>query len=267
MQSTLDQAIGDVFDGTETKEVEKEVKVEAKPEVVEPKGEITKEAAKTEVDQETDKPVAEEAEEKFTKVNPNELSPELQSIYKSLQADYTKKRQIESERVRRLEEELENIKKSTSEVKETPEGEEETPEQVAKRVFRETQEEEFDRTAKMEYPKIDPRLDEGKPVEYDEILDEWVRANLTSQLESYVEENGTNLGFDYKGISKELISKFDTYLTNLKKAYLSKETSRAKEQAGKLQKQSPSISAAPSTKAFKKMNLNDAIESAFDEAA
>lgn len=261
MQSTLDQAIGDIFDGTEAKEVE--VKAEPK----ETLGEITEEAAKTAVDQETDKPVTEKEEEKFTKVNPNDLSPELQSIYKSLQADYTKKRQEESSRVKRLEAELENLKKGTEGTESIPEGMEETPEQVAKRVFRETQETEFDRVAKLEYPTIDPRLDEGKPVEYDSILDEWVRSNLTSRLEDYVEENGTNLGFDYKGISKELISKFDSYLTNLKQAYLLKETSRAKEQAGKLQKQSPSISSAPSTKAFKKMNLNDAIESAFDEAA
>lgn len=45
-------------------------------------------------------------EDRFTSINPDELSPELQQVYKMLQRDYTKKRQEESGRVKDAEERL-----------------------------------------------------------------------------------------------------------------------------------------------------------------
>jgi len=53
-------------------------------------------------------------EDRFTDINPDDLPPELQVVYKSLQRDYTKKRQADSNRAREAEERLTQLEAQTA---------------------------------------------------------------------------------------------------------------------------------------------------------
>lgn len=55
-------------------------------------------------------------EERFSNVDPNELSPELQQVYKMLQRDYTQKRQADAKAAKEAMEKLEQVSKAHAEL-------------------------------------------------------------------------------------------------------------------------------------------------------
>lgn len=213
-------------------------------------------------------PVAEapkhEEGETFTKLNPNELPEDLKPYYKSLLSDYTKKRQSESARVKQLEAELTRYKSTPSQPYQQQDpsvATEESTEELVKRMVQEQQESFWDKQAIAEYPKIDPRLDEGNPVEYDRVMDDFVRSRLSNALDEYVSENGTKIGFDYKSAVKDTIGEWETYVDNSVKAYIAKQNKLVKEKEVATKKASPSTSSATSVKNTR-MSIDEALEAA-----
>lgn len=231
-------------------------------------GEATDEVVEPQTEQvETEQPPvqevkSDEAEESFTKVDVNALTDNEKKVYKQFQADYTRKRQLEAEKVRKLEKQLEGLKTKSQ----TPQNPQElSDEDRVRKIVQDEQDSIWDKQAQADYPSLDSRLDENDPVTYDEILDSALRLELTTKLDEYVEEHGSKVGFDYKGVSKSFVEKWDKYIEGLNKAYVKKQTQIAKENADKLKKQAPVVNNAPSVKTGK-MSIDSAIESAFDES-
>jgi hypothetical protein len=219
-----------------------------------------------EVQEEVEQPQVQEVEttepeESFTKVDPNALSDELKVIYKQLQADYTKKRQVEAEKVRKLEKKIEEMGKP----QEPQDPQELSLEDRTRQVVREENDSLWEKQAQADYPALDPRLNENDPLVYDEILDAALRLELTTKLDEYVEEHDTKVGFDYKNVSKEFVEKWDKYIESLNKAYIKKQTQIAKENADKLKKQAPVVRSSEGVKTGK-MKIDDAINAALDES-
>lgn len=211
----------------------------------------------------------EQEDQVFTKLNPNELPEEVKPYYKSLLKDYTQKRQAESARVKELEKQMEQYKSQLS--KGTFEPSEQTPQEspeeyyrrIAKETFIQEQESMWDTQAMNEYPKLDSRLDESNPIEFDEMLDTALRSYLTDKLEEHVNSNGTKLQFDYKSTAKEFINKWDSYVENLIKSHTAKQNKLIKEKEIQTKKVSPSTTSTPTVKTGK-VSLEDAISTAFD---
>lgn len=219
-------------------------------------------------------------EDAFTKLDPEKLSPELKGLYKSMQADYTRKRQEDAKQVKELEKRLAQIESSKSETSEgaswqdlpdeelvyrpnmTPEEFDAMNAERARRAVINQQDELFTKQAQRDYPTLDKdgRLDEASP-NYDDYLNKFVADALDGALDTYVQENGSKVGFDYRGKAQELIKGFDDYISNKNKAYAAKQSEIAQGNAQKFRKQTPSSSNA-STKPSGKMGLNESIESA-----
>lgn len=250
---SLDQALDTAWDNTQGNVVEPEV---SQPEV--------SEVAEPEVVSEPEVK-APEAEDKFTSVDPETLPDEVKAIYKSLQADYTKKRQIESAKLKEYEARLKAL--------ETPEEEQDlsnlTPEQIKEIARQEVisqQAEAWRAEAVTKLENIDPRLNENHP---DYAKTEWfdtaIRATLDQELAKYEQENGSPVGFDVEGRAKKLISNLDGYVEEKSKAYLQKQSLLAKEKSEKLQKASPDVT-NPTTKRAGTMSLEESIEAAFENS-
>lgn len=210
-------------------------------------------------------------EESFTKLDPNSLPEEVKPFYKSMLADYTRKRQAESAEVKGLRTEVETLKSTLENLQQQdyePEqqGDPNRPliaEEVREIVIRE-REQAWETEAQVDFPNLDPRLDENNPIEYDKSLDFVVRAMLDSELADHIEKTGTKLGFDYKGAVKGILEAENKRLENLFKSWTQKQTQKVKENAEKLKKASPNSVSAPSNKISKGMSLDEALDAALE---
>lgn len=210
----------------------------------------------------TDKPT----EENFSSVDPESLPEELKNIYKSLQADYTRKRQLETAKLREYETKIKQLEDKLTG------GEQEdlsnlTPEEqireLARQEVKSQQAEAYRSTAKVDLENLDSRLNENHPdFKKFEWLDGMVRAQLDHELSLYEEEHGTPVGFDHVGKAKSLLNSFDAYVEAKAKAYLQEQSRIAKEKAEKTSKASPDVT-NPTTRRSGNMSLDDAIETAF----
>jgi hypothetical protein len=250
-ENALDKAASDAFDSQEplvenlnpVPETAQEVKPEPVPSTVEaPK---------------------EPEEESFTKINPNELSEELKSIYKSMQADYTRKRQAEKQTIKELEDKL----ASSGQKAEFPKSKdnlsaEELVKQIARQTYIEEQETVWDQQATSDYPTLDERLNEDNPTEYDSLMDDFVRDRLTAALQTYVDKNGKKLGFDYKSEAKEAIKRWDEYVDDKVKSFVEKQNHTIKQKVDSSKKTTPNTVKAPTVPSGK-MSIDDAIDAAF----
>jgi len=231
----------------------------------------------------TDVSSLEESEESFTSLNPDDIPEALKPMAKSLQADYTKKRQAESERVSELEKKLDGLSEAQDKVKEVNDliaranaGDEmayrqlmqmnqakaESEEDRIKRIVQQERDESFYKEARTEYPKLDKRLDETSP-SYDPVLDTWLKANLATAFDKHWENDGTSNGFDYRANAKSLTGKWDKYIVDGNTAYLKRQSEMAKKKSSETRKKSPKTSSADSSP-NKKMGLEESIEAAFD---
>lgn len=267
----LDQALDTAWDNTQDTSdlVEGQASQPETPEVTTPEvvdGAVEAETPKKEEKPEQAEKGEGEVEDKFTNVDPETLPEELKAIYKSLQADYTKKRQSDSAKVKEIEERLK--------AQEATEGEEQdlsnlTPEEIkeiARQEVIDKQSELWRVEAVGKLEQIDPRLNENHP-EYEKTawLDEMVRSRLDQELALYEQENGSPVGFDTEDRAKKLISQIDGYVEEKSKAYLQKQSLLAQEKSKKLQKASPEVT-NPTTKRSGSMSLDDAIDSAFENS-
>lgn len=280
----LEEAAFAAFDSESEDETSEEEAEVSSVEEEETEEESAEDAPEEPAEEESTEDDSEEEElESFTGIDPNELSDELKPIYKSLQADYTRKRQADSERVKKLEAELAELRKTSEQSPDEARGKkypddiyegidpnlspEERMREVARRVARQEQkiarEEAWEEEATKEIEVLEPRLNEHSP-NFDPRMDVYVRTELDNRLAEYIQKEGSRVGFDYKGVLKELSNDWDTYVESLNKSYVQRQKKLAKEKEAKLKKANPKSSPA-SSKKNRKMDIDDAIMEAFSE--
>lgn len=209
-----------------------------------------------------------EADEPFSKIDPNSLSPELKQVYKSLQADYTRKTQ-----------ELAKMRKDVESAKpaETPEQPKEvdvnnlSPEEYVEYVkgkaleaVKEQREKDLTSSAQVEYNNLDPRLNNTNTEGYDPIVDDYVASRLDKLATEHIEKYGTFEGFDYKTEGKKLLAEWDNYQQKLFQGFLGKQKIIAKQASDKSLPKTPVVSPAK-TVSSGKVSLKKAMEEAFDK--
>ncbi len=173
-----------------------------------------------------EQPVPEESQtEEVTKetpldaLSPDSYPPELRGAFEQMKKNFdkgfTQGRQKDREEITILRKELEELKASVS----TQEAVEEqlTPEEYVDRLVDQKvtakKIEDFRDTALKEYNEIDPRLNNSEGNEsYDQIMDSVIGAQMDKLLDEHVQQNGSELGFDYKTHGKELVKQWDEYL-------------------------------------------------------
>jgi hypothetical protein len=181
--------------------------------------------------QEVEKPV-EQSEETFTKVNIDELPEELKPVYKSLQADYTRKTQ-----------ELARIRKEQEAQRQQPQEDRElTPEELFdQRVDQRLEQkktQEFRTTAIKDYESTDPRLKMDSDT-YDKPTDLYVGQEMDQRLKDHLQSGEPEYSFDYKSALKEVIQEWDSYVINKNKQFLATQQQQAKEKSKGIAKSNP----------------------------
>lgn len=266
MSNPLEEAAGAAFDGVDTPEAEatvEETPVESSVEEV--PVEETPEVSTEETPTEGDTPEQSEVES-FTKIKPDDLTDREKALYKELQADYTRKRQTESKRVKDLEAELAKLAKAAKEVKPTEATSEEPteldPRTIARQEARAVQEESWEKQALKDIESIEPRLNENHP-DHDKVYDRYARDELDTRLGEYVAEMGTKVGFDYKATLKDISKDWNGYVADINKSYLERQKALAKEKEATLKKQSPKTSKAKG-KDTASPTIDDAVGKAFE---
>jgi hypothetical protein len=204
----------------------------------------------------------EDNQESFTKVNPDELPEELKGVYKSLQADYTRKTQDLAEKRKSSEQRIEELEKKLEGLNERskPQDKGKTPKDHLRDMVKGEIEAEkiagFREQAISDYEAADERLKLDSET-YDKATDLYVGQNLDERLSKHVEDGEPQYTFDYKNALKEVLSEWDEYVQNKQKAYLEKQQKQAKEKAKKVQKQNPKAKSGRGTP--KKPTLEEAI--------
>lgn len=209
-------------------------------------------------------------EDSFSPVNPETLPEELKGVYKSLQADYTRKRQAESKLIKDYERRLQELESGVAPVKSpTVEDYSQNPEErareIARQTFREEQEKSWIEQAQSDYTRLDERLDDNNPLSHDPKLDAWLQNTLDDELAAHEKESGSKTSFNYKERAKELIKDWDEYISSSNKRFIEKQKQVAKEQASKSAKFSPEVSTAKGRPTEGKVSIDDAFELALNE--
>lgn len=301
MTDTLNEALENATDGLTTEDdlevstEEESSEDEQTDEVESTEEESTEESTDESTEEEVDKPKEEDAEdedkESFTKVNPNDLPDEVKPVYKSLLADYTRKRQQEAQVVKDLQTEVETLKGQIAngggqgrpqnagqvQIDLTPEqiGEMTLPEytqyvinkalevQNSGQEAREVQN--FEQEAVTGFLSIDGRLNPELENSYDPRFASYVGNKVDQDYEAHIAKTGSPIGFDYKGAAEKHIKDWDDWVNGIKKESVKSTTQASKQQAQKLKKSAPPTTTAKSRKSSK-MDLTGAIDAAFDEA-
>lgn len=177
-----------------------------------------------------------EEEEKFTKVNPNDLPEELKAVYKSLQRDYTKKRMTEAQEKKELQARLQQLEESLSQYSQPQQQQQNAQpvgphagmsveeytqyllEQSKQATLQELQQMEEQKqiqketenlqNIQTEYFSSDPRLDPDSS-DYDEVLSTYISNKMQEKLTKYVDEKGTSYGFETEKVLSELVNGFE----------------------------------------------------------
>lgn len=238
----------------------------------------------------TEQPAAEAQAESFTHIDPKTLSPELQQVYKSLQADYTRKRQAETARVRELEAQVAAHGQNAPQVPTQPGNPQDflgqmglTPEQLEKmslpeytqyvleaakrgiQIESETKSiESFESQAVVDFLSTDPRLNPEIEGSFEPRMATWVGSEMDKAYEKYIAETGSPLGFDHRAEATKLVGQWDSWIDSQVKNKVAKTTQMAKTNAQRHQKAAPPTSSARS-QAAGGMGIEDAFDSAFDE--
>lgn len=243
------------------------------------------------------KPAAEPAQptaeqEAFTHIDPKTLSPELQQVYKSLQADYTRKRQAETAKIREMEAKLaaQGQPQVQPQVPNEPGNQDFlgqlglTEEQLSKMSLQEytaavleaakrgvqleTEQktvETFESQAVVDFLSTDPRLNPELEGSFEPRMATWVGSEMDKAYEKHINETGTPLGFDYRAEATKLVGQWDEWIENQLKQKVAKTTENAKNNAQKHLRSAPPGTQSRST-VQNAPSLDDAIEAAFDES-
>jgi len=194
-------------------------------------------------------------EESFTDVDPESLSEQDKEAYKRLQADYTKKRQEESNRVKELEKQVRELNSKMNPESEMTEAE---------RDHHNEKEKLWQEDALTEINQLEPALDENSP-KYDPVFDQWARAQLDKELETYAQTNkGYGYGFDYKKLIPELSKQWKEHQEKIVTNYLEKQSKARKSKATRNAKKAPK-KVTPSKKEVAIDSLDDVFAAASEE--
>lgn len=272
MTTPLDMAAEAAFEGDVSvmdTTTEPQVEISAVGETVQEQSVKTPAETAPAPEAEDNQKVAEDVEN-FSHVNPDELPEELKAVYKSLQADYTKKRQADSGKVKELEAQLAELQEqlTTGKVKQAVAdtaselSAEEKLREIARQEMKAQRESEWEKSALQDIESMDSRLNSNHP-DYDAQFDLFARSILDKKLEEFVEKNETKVGFDYKTVLVDAKKEWDDYLDKKNKSFIEKQKVLAKEKEATLKKQSPSTSKAES-KPSERLSLDDAAQMAFE---
>lgn len=243
------------------------------------------------------KPTVEQAQptaeqEAFTHIDPKTLPPELQPVYKSLQADYTRKRQAETAKIRDMEAKLAAQSQMATAQPEVPTqpGNQDflanlglTEAQLAKMslpeftayvieaskrgVQIETEQksvESFENQAVTDFLSTDPRLNPHIESSFEPRMATWVGSEMDKLYQAHIDETGSPLGFDYRTNAQKLIGQWDGWMEEQLKLKVAKTTQNARQNAKSHLKSAPPGSQARSTTSSSP-SLDDALEESLDE--
>lgn len=214
-----------------------------------------------------------EESEQFTTVKLDDLPEELKGTYKSLQADYTRKRQKEAAEMKKMRDQIasfDNGQKQIS-VRQMPQAPASNPIQAAvqqefaiERARQEYQKEvDYVTNAQQEFVALDERLNSELP-NYDQQMAHAIEHELAVKRGEYEQEHGTVKGFDFIGLSKQLVKNWDSYLDKQYKDYISRQNVLAKKNVEKSRLQNPDHTSAPGMKAGK-MTIEEAVDEAWNQ--
>lgn len=260
IEEAFEAGFGEEESTPEVKSSEPEVQPEESVETESTEKEAT-EVEEKEESKETTKPEETKEEENFTKTRVEDLPDEIRDIYKSLQADYTRKRQSDSSKVKELEEQIEVLKSPKDQKPQKELSPEEQLKGVVKQTLLEEKESEWENLAKTEIEQIEPKLNENHP-DFDSKFDIFARAQLDDRLEEYASKNNTKVGFDYKESIEGIKKDWDDYVYKINKSFVARQNKIAKEKQETLKKQNPPKSSSDS-KPSGNLSLADSIDRAF----
>lgn len=242
IQEAMEQASSTLQESEETQQPE------AEPEVTE----------EVQTDPETTE--AEVEETPLDKFDPDKLSDELKPVYKNLMKGFTQGRQKDREEITLLRQELDALKQQAPTKPTKPLTPEEYIQQVAEQTITQKRVEDYKATALADYDNADPRLKlDGE--QYDEVVDMYVATELNRELEKYVTENGSELGFPHRELTKKFLNKWDQKVQTEVENYLANQKKLAKKaelSSGRFNPKSSSASVKPSGS----MTLEQAMQAA-----
>ena len=242
-------------------------------------------------DEDTKDEESEESDESFTKVDPNELPDEVKPVYKSLLADYTRKRQQEAQLVKDVQAENEQLKTQLAQggqrgnvqpgqvqIDLTPQqiGEMTLPEYTqyvinksleAGQATQETREvQTYEQEAVTGFLSMDARLNPEIESSYDPRFATNIGNKVDQDYEDHIAKTGSPIGFDYRASAEKHIKEWDEWVAGIKKESVKNTSKVSKQKAKKLRKSAPPTTQARS-KTSQSMDLGGAIDAAFDSAA
>lgn len=231
------------------------------PEVTDTEPEVKDEAqAETETEEKSTADV--EDETPLDKFDPEKLPAELKPLYKNLMKGFTQGRQKDREELNQLRQELDALRQPKEEEK--PLSTEEYIQKVAEQTITQKRVDDYKAQALADYNNADPRLQmvNGEPGEqYDEVVDMYVATELNKALEKYVQENGSELGFPHRDLTKKYLDKWDQKVQKEVEKYLANQKKLAKKAELSSGRFNPKSSAA-SVKPSGNMTLEQAMQAA-----
>lgn len=249
---TLEEAV-EMASSSLSSSTEETQEPQAEPETTETVEESTEDVAEESTESQEESPL-----EQF---DPDKLPNELKPLYKNLMKGFTQGRQKDREEVNKLRQELDELRasKPQEQVEEnlTPE---EYIAKVAERTIEDKRIADYKQTALADYNNADPRLTLGGE-QYDKVVDMYVSTELNRELEKYVQENGSEVGFNHKELTKKYLDQWDKKVQAEVEKYLANQKKLAKKaelNSGKFNPKSSSASVKPSGS----MTLEQAMQAA-----
>lgn len=225
-----------------------------------------------------------EVEENFTVFNPNNLTPEMLTVYKKWQADYTQKRQSEKAEYNSLKEKLAqyeqsqgthqekvqdfNIAKNNGEIDPNMSFQDysrlliDKAKEELKADMSIEQQNEYLGNQETEFQNLDPRFPDG-PAQ-DKILLNHINSELSALRDLYEQDhNGNIVGFDFIGETKKLIADYDNRFQQSNKDFINKQNNLIKGNSLNSKKANPNARNI-NTSTNGNMSLSEGISKAFE---
>lgn len=230
------------------KESEEAQQIEAEPEVME------------EAQAESEATEAESEDTPLDQFDPEKLPDELKPLYKNLMKGFTQGRQKDREELNQLRQELDGLRQQAPQEPSKPLSPEEYIQQVTEQTITQKRVEDYKAQALADYNNADPRLNlEGE--QYDDVVDMYVATELNRELEKYVTEHGSELGFPHRELTKKFVQKWDQKVQSEVEKYLANQKKLAKKAELSSGRFNPKSSAA-SVKPSGNMTIEQAIQAA-----
>lgn len=259
--SSLDQAIGSSYDSSLTTE-----NLTEEVEELEPAQEVQQADSETTSDEGTNNNLS--VEDNFTKVSYDELPDELKPLHKSLQADYTRKRQMERQQVKDLEAKLADLESKLNNSDQTTDSEVMEDEYISeeeriRNYIKAEREAEWERQAQTDIVNLDNRLNDNHP-DSDKFFNILARDILEERLVEHEAKEGTKLGFDYKSILNEVSNEWQQYIDSHIKNYIARQNEIMKKNVDQTKKLNPQTKSA-SVERSGRMSFMEAVNDAFSK--